>query len=168
MFKNKDYELINLEVEYPGINGGIKWAVISDLPMEVLMERYPDELAVISPIIPLSTEEGEVFREFHKNNKKHEMRSIRTFDANGYVEGMTEEEHFDKLSQYNLDSVDTTLEYKNLKDAIESLPEVQKRRCKLYFYHGFSEEEIARIEGVDQAAVSRTLAKAINNLKKFF
>ncbi len=166
--ENKPYELLNLEIEYPGIKGGVKWAVISDWPMEELMRKYSDELGMYNPVILLSVAEGEVFKEFHKNEHKHEMRSQRTYDSWEYQDGKTEEEKYELMSSYDLEEASISKDYQELREVIDTLPEVQKRRCKLYFYHGFTEKEIAKIEGVDQAAVSRTLAKAIKNIKKFF
>ena len=166
--ENKEYELINLEIEYPGIQGGVKWAVITDLPEEVIKERYEEELKKYWPYIVLPVEQGEAFKDFHRNDKKHEMRRQRSYDSCEYQDGTTEEEKFELLSNYDLEESSISKDYQELRDAIETLPEVQKRRCKLYFYHGFTEKEIARIEGVDQSNVSRSLAKAIENIKKLF
>ena len=40
---NKEYELISLEVEYPGIQGGCRWAVATDLSREELFQKYGEE-----------------------------------------------------------------------------------------------------------------------------
>ena len=65
--ERKEYELINLEVEYPGIKGGVKWAVISDLSMDELMKRY-NELLIYTPVILLSQEQGEAFNRFFRSD----------------------------------------------------------------------------------------------------
>lgn len=166
--ENKEYELINLEREYPGIKGGVKWAVISDSPMDELMRKYGCELEYYSPVILLTVEQGEAFKEFHRNDVKHAVRTFRSHDSSMYEDSKTEEGLFNDLQDYRLSDIDTQMEYQYLRDLIEALPEVQKRRCKLYFYHGFSEEEIAKIEGVEQSSVSRALSSAIKNLKKLF
>ena len=166
--ENKEYELINLKFEYPGMNGGVTWAVISDLSMDELMQKYGKELLKYSPVILLSVEQGRAFKEFHKNESKHLMRNYRTYEFLGYEDSVTEETYFDLMTKYEVNEPAISKDYKFLREMIEELPEVQKRRCKLYFYHGFTEEEIARIEGVDQSNVSRTLAKALENIKKFF
>ncbi len=165
--ERKEYELINLEVEYPGIKGEVKWAVVSELSLETLMRTYR-ELHVYSPVIWLSPAEGETFKEFHKNEHKHEARWKRSYENDGYEDSETETKYYGQLVN-DIDGESTiSNEYQDLKQAINKLPEIQQRRCKLYFYHGFTEKEIACLEGVDQAAVSRTLSKAINNLKKLF
>ena len=165
--ERKEYELINLEVEYPGIKGEVKWAVVSELSLETLMRTYR-ELHVYSPVILLSPAEGETFKDFHKNEHKHEARWKRSYENDGYEDSETETKYYGQLVN-DIDGESTiSNEYQDLKQAINKLPEIQQRRCKLYFYHGFTEKEIACLEGVDQAAVSRTLSKAINNLKKLF
>ena len=165
--ERKEYELINLEVEYPGIKGEVKWAVVSELSLETLMRTYR-ELHVYSPVILLSPAEGETFKDFHKNEHKHEARWKRSYENDGYEDSETEKKYYGQLVN-DIDGESTiSNEYQDLKQAINKLPEIQQRRCKLYFYHGFTEKEIACLEGVDQAAVSRTLSKAINNLKKLF
>ena len=81
--ERKEYELINLEVEYPGIKGEVKWAVVSELSLETLMRTYR-ELHVYSPVILLSPAEGETFKDFHKNEHKHEARWKRSYENDGY------------------------------------------------------------------------------------
>lgn len=165
---NKEYELINLNFEYPDFTGEVVWAVVTDLSMEELMDKYIEELRRYLPVIVLTVEQGNAFKTFNRNEKKHRMRMLRTYELNGYIEGWTEEEHICKYSCDELDMMETYLEYRHLRELVDSLPEVQKRRCKLYYFYGFSEEEIARIEGVDQSSVSRSLYKAIRNIKNNF
>ncbi|WP_081846568.1 sigma factor-like helix-turn-helix DNA-binding protein [Butyrivibrio sp. AE3004] len=50
---------------------------------------------------------------------------------------------------------------------MDKLPPAQKRRCILYFYHGLSEKEIAKAEGVSQQMVSLSLDGALKKLKKY-
>ena len=58
------------------------------------------------------------------------------------------------------------IQYENLHKAISSLPLVQRRRISLYFFGGFTLEEIARQEGVSAQSISRCIYKAEKNLKK--
>ena len=58
------------------------------------------------------------------------------------------------------------IQYENLHKAISSLPSVQRRRISLYFFGGFTLEEIARQEGVSAQSISRCIYKAEKNLKK--
>jgi predicted DNA-binding protein YlxM (UPF0122 family) len=50
--------------------------------------------------------------------------------------------------------------YKNKKGSCGVNPQ-------LYFYHGLSEKEIAKAEGVSQQMVSLSLDGALKNLKKY-
>jgi len=58
------------------------------------------------------------------------------------------------------------IRYENLHKAISTLPSVQRRRINLYFFGGFTLEEIARQEGVSTQSISRSIYKAEKNLKK--
>ena len=53
-----------------------------------------------------------------------------------------------------------------LKNAINKLSLVQKRRIEMYYFKGLSQREIAEKEGVSLRAVQYTLNKAISELKK--
>lgn len=59
---------------------------------------------------------------------------------------------------------ETSLE--DLRTAINMLPEIQKRRIKLYYFDELSEIEIAKLEKVSQKNISKSLMVARNNLKE--
>ena len=56
--------------------------------------------------------------------------------------------------------------FEELKNAIERLPEIQKRRIKKYYFDDKTENEIAQEEKVSQKNVSKSLAIAKRNLKE--
>ena len=56
--------------------------------------------------------------------------------------------------------------FRNLKYAIETLPETQKRRIKKYYFDGKNEYEIAKEENTTQQAVNKSLTKARLKLKQ--
>ena len=58
------------------------------------------------------------------------------------------------------------IQYENLHKAISTLSSVQRRPISLYFFGGFTLEEIARQEGVSTQSISRSIYKAEKNLKK--
>lgn len=60
------------------------------------------------------------------------------------------------------------LESDELHRAILKLPEIQRRRLILYYYGGLTHEQIAKIEGCARAVITKSIAKAIHNLKNFF
>lgn len=56
--------------------------------------------------------------------------------------------------------------FEDLKKAIDLLPEVQKRRIKLYYFNELNLEQIAKIEHTSFQMISKSIKQAINNLKK--
>lgn len=82
---NKDYELINLEVEYPGIQGGCRWAVATDLSREELFQKYGEVLEMYNPLLLITTEQAEVFKDFNHNEEKHKKRALRCHDPRSLV-----------------------------------------------------------------------------------
>ncbi len=55
-----------------------------------------------------------------------------------------------------------------LHSAISMLPEIQRRRVNLYFFGGYTYEQIAKREGCTKRAVKKSVDGAIKNLKKYF
>lgn len=52
--------------------------------------------------------------------------------------------------------------------AISSLSKVQRRRLILYYFEGFTYEQISRIEGCSPRAIKYSVDCAKENIKKFF
>ncbi len=57
--------------------------------------------------------------------------------------------------------------FEELKNAIEKLPEIQKRRIKKYYFEDKNEHQIAEEEKTTQQAINYTLTIARNNLKNY-
>ncbi|MBY9077774.1 hypothetical protein KIH86_29190 [Paenibacillus sp. HN-1] len=56
--------------------------------------------------------------------------------------------------------------YQRLHTAINQLSEIQRRRLTLNFINNLTHRQIAEIEGVDQAAIGRSIKRALNQLCK--
>ena len=56
--------------------------------------------------------------------------------------------------------------FDDLKNAINKLPEIQKRRVKKYYFDDKSQVDIAKEENTTKVAVNQSLKKALLNLKK--
>lgn len=56
--------------------------------------------------------------------------------------------------------------YEDLMSAIKKLPLIQQRRIKMYYFYGYTQNEIAEIDGTTIRAIQYSLRAAINNLKK--
>jgi len=59
------------------------------------------------------------------------------------------------------------LESEALHSAILRLPETQRRRLILYYYGGLTQQQIAEQEGCARVVVTKSLSKALRNLKIF-
>ena len=60
------------------------------------------------------------------------------------------------------------VEVEILRQSIAKLPEKQRRRLVLYYFGGFTYEQIAETEGCTVMPVKRSIDAAIENLKNFF
>lgn len=58
--------------------------------------------------------------------------------------------------------------YGELHNAIEMLPEVQRRRLLLYYFGGYTYDQIAQMEGCTKMAVKFSIEIAIKNLREKF
>ena len=161
------FKIHSLEVHYPGIKGGIKWAVATNLSREELEASDGSELISFKPYIIITPEQGEVFEEFERIQKKLKMQDFRHTDMNAYEDGM---EMNLKVTDYihglscEIDS-DEALNAYLIRVAIKQLPELLQRRMRMFFFYGFSETEIAGIEGVSQPAVHYSIQSGIRQLR---
>lgn len=57
--------------------------------------------------------------------------------------------------------------YKELHRAIAQLPSVQRRRLLLYYFGGYTYEQIAQMEGCKHPAIIKSVAAAKQNIKKY-
>ena len=65
----KDCKIIDLQKEYPQYQGTVKYAVISRLTEDELIRRYGQVLVQYQPYFVLSSDIGNVFYEYWKNEK---------------------------------------------------------------------------------------------------
>ena len=161
---NKEYELISLEVGYPGIQGGCRWAVATDLSREELFQKYGEELEMYNPLLLITPEQAEAFKEYNRNEEKHKKRALRCHDPRGYMEGLEEKQQVLHKISSGLE-IDDVLNAVYLKTAYEQLSYTQKYRLMLYFYCGATEEDIAFIEGISHQAVHKCIAEAIKTMR---
>ena len=59
------------------------------------------------------------------------------------------------------------MDSEQLHIAISRLPEIQRRRLTLYYYGELTHQQIADIEGCAREVVTKSIKKAIRNLKNF-
>ena len=65
------------------------------------------------------------------------------------------------------DHVYRRIMYQKLHKAIAQLPEIQRRRILLYYFGGYTYEQIAQMEGCRHPAIIKSVAAAERNLKKY-
>ena len=58
--------------------------------------------------------------------------------------------------------------YEELHNAIAQLPDTQRRRLLLYYFGGYTYEQIAQMEGCRHPAIIKSVAAAEKNIKKSF
>ena len=64
------------------------------------------------------------------------------------------------------DKVCRRIEYQELHKAIAQLPEIQRRRVLLYYFGGYTYEQIAQMEGCKYPAIIKSVSVAERNIKK--
>lgn len=64
------------------------------------------------------------------------------------------------------EKVEQQILYEELKKAIEQLSDIQKQRIKVYYFENLSLDEIARKQGTTHQAVSKSIHRGIEELKK--
>lgn len=65
------------------------------------------------------------------------------------------------------EAVERSLTYQQLHSAIAMLPEIQRRRLMLYYFHDLTYEQIAEMEGCTFQAVAKSVTAAEKRLKKY-
>lgn len=66
------------------------------------------------------------------------------------------------------DHVYRRIMYQELHKAIAQLPEIQRRRILLYYFGGYTYEQIAQMENCTKRAVKFSVDAALKNLREFF
>lgn len=66
----------------------------------------------------------------------------------------------DEVVEKNIESI-------KLKKAINHLSEIQRKRIKLYYFEDKTVEEIAKIDNTTHQAVSKSIRKSVEEIKKF-
>ena len=64
------------------------------------------------------------------------------------------------------DYVNRKIMYQELHKAIAQLPEIQRRRIVLYYFGGYTYEQIAQMEGCKHPAIMKSVAAAEKNIKR--
>lgn len=167
----EECKVIDLWSEYNEYIGEERYALVSEFTEAQLSTRYPEIIRKYAPFVLLSTEQGAVIDDFHRNEKKHYMRQIRHGEVNGYEEGVTEALHPETLVEDCLIVVEEREtreeEILLLKQVMAAMSDKQRERV-IKFYHNKTTREIAEEEGVHHSAIDKSIRKAMRMLKKKF
>ena len=149
----KGYRLVDLRKEYPGYTGDEIWMIITDLTEDQLIDiREIREIMHLAVVV--STEAGCVMRQFENSERKYRKRR-RASEIS--LDDLTDD--------MNILVTESCIEFGCLYEALEMLPEKQKRRILDRYINGFTVKEIAEADGCDRRAVSRSIRKGLNNLR---
>lgn len=116
------------------------------------------EVAISEDIFnAMNTFELEDISQMHKIDRHMEKSEIYEDNLNkrAFNKPLLLEDEFIKKTAFD-----------DLKNAINKLPEIQKRRVKKYYFDDKSQVDIAKEENTTKVAVNQSLKKALLNLKK--
>lgn len=64
------------------------------------------------------------------------------------------------------EQVEEKILMEELKSVIDQLSDTQKRRIKMYYFENMTLEQISKIEGATHQAISKSISKGIEEIKK--
>ena len=77
----KDCKLINLKYEYNGYSGDERWAIITELSVKELWEKYPLVIERYSPFVHLSIAQGEVIDDTNRMRTSMQREAVAHLTA---------------------------------------------------------------------------------------
>ena len=107
----------------------------------------------------------QTFDRFELEDISHLNRVSRHIEHSELTEETLNDRTFYKAELIE-DIVSESIEYEQLHRAVSELPEVQRRRLKLYFFGELTYEQIAKLEGCTKRAVKFSVDIAVEKLKK--
>ena len=109
----------------------------------------------------------QTFDRFELEDISHLNRVSRHIEHSELTDETLNDRAFYKAERIE-DIVSESIEYEQLHRAVSELPEVQRRRLKLYFFDELTYEQIAKLEGCTKRAVKFSVDIAVEKLKKNF
>ncbi len=108
----------------------------------------------------LEDEERRRIQAEEKSDNRHlSDKEIESYDFDSFVA--------DKPADF-VEQIANASEAEYLRRALDFLTETQRRRVQMYFFDGFTYEQIAEFENVNVANIWRSIDGALKKLKKFF
>ena len=116
--------------------------------------------------VEVSTSVKEELEQSDRKIRSQRRQDRRYLDKEDFIDGLT-----DAAMRYpqETDAADLVMKmesYRQLYEAVNELPEAQRRRLLLHFVDNLTHRRIAELEGVSQAAISRSIERAKKQLYK--
>lgn len=129
---------------------------------------YKNPIIEDSNLVKVTNEVADELLAEKRNKKAYDRRmrynKVLFTDMETEIEA-TESEYYNNSPERILDSIDP---YHDLYCALNSLPEIQRRRVTAHYLHGISQKKIALNEGVSEAAICLSIEIGLKNMKKYF
>ena len=120
------------------------------------------------PFILLTLKEGEIIKDYWRNNRKHQRHKERTESIFGF-DDETEIKHAEVRSNNDpIEEIIRNEDRRNVNRALALLSQKQRTRIIKHFYDNKSLGEIAGEEGVNKNAVAKSVEQALKIMKNFF
>ena len=103
------------------------------------------------------------------NFELDDLKELNEFDRHIEHSFLLDEKLYIRAKNKPLDLEDEIIRkssFEDLKRAIDTLPEIQRRRIKKYYFEEKNEYEIAKEENTTQQAINKNLHQAIKKLKE--
>ena len=167
---NCECKTINLRFEYPQYTGEERYAIVTSLSEEELLERYGDVIRrYYSSYLLLSEEHNKVIVEYQNIEAKYRMRNLRFGHAFDINDGEFEEHHQELAVEEDIvEKIDLKDNIEKLRRILNELPEIQKKRIIKHFFYGRGFREIGKEEGVNHSVIAKSIKAGIENIKKNF
>ncbi|MDD3489443.1 MAG: sigma factor-like helix-turn-helix DNA-binding protein [Paludibacter sp.] len=169
-------KVISLKYEY-GIDSSLpQWAIISSLTEDEIKSTFPEQASRYAPFIVLTPMMGKALQKYTKNEDKHRKRRLRSIDIYGYDDEISPKFHrelslsneFFFENERTKQEQQSDLQLATLREGIDQLSEIQKRRLKAAYFEGKTSREIAKEEGVNYSAVDKSIMQAFKKIRKYF
>lgn len=161
---NENCKVIDLAKEYQEYTETERYAIITELTKEELLEKYGDIVESYMPFVLLSLQHGEVIAEFNRNNEKFKKRQQLYGEYYSFEDGTTEQFHNEVSDNFFADNY---IESLTIQDALKTLPAIQRNRIIKRYYLGYSARAIAKQEGTSHTAVNKSITLGLEKIRKF-
>lgn len=151
------------EKEYPGWTGNEKYIIVTDVPEQELLKKYPRVLSAMRPYLIVGTDYGKLRNESYNAERRAKWFSAK-YDAFG-LNDETEIFHNELIDYSFSDRLTLSME---LEEAFKELTEIQRKRVIKYYFKRMTMEDIANSEGTVKSAVKKSLEQALAKLQKYF